>query len=461
MVGLLDQLDILSLPPMSFPPDLAFLRSHLLHMLYSVGKGRLLLLRCLMRLPQPHTFDVVSILASNLPATCTPASPSRVDEQFAVLAADVLYAAPMHLANIAYSQFLHLSAHTQLVTAVKSKMGCMFLQVLAKKGQDMRAAYNTTQQRQLQETAGEADTVQHRPAPSPTLSDSTVTFPRLSSVSADFAVWSYLTSELLRLLSGQWAAVFSDLPKLANHAPATHTANSSSSAAQPSLASARAMWDLLSLLLSHITAVTSHTPTDDEAEQASQQLASLIAELTPLLHRYLTLTYQLDGSRTEELKQSAPAAVTAAAVVAASTSIPSSPPRLLPPLHASLLYACSVLLSPDDPTLSAAQSAHRESEEAVRAFIAAKQARLSLQYSNRQQAQHHTAPTAPASLRGQSTRGGSHYHATHNGYPQQRRGPASQSQSQPSKQSTAAIGQHSATTKSQPGSYAFAASGKV
>ena len=135
MVALLDQLDILSLPPLSFPPDTAFLRSHLLHMLYAVGKGRLLLLRCLMRLPPPHTFDLVGILSASLSATCTPTAASRVDEQFAVLAADVLYAAPIHAANIAYSHFVAPHNHSQLVALVRAKMGCMFLQVLAKKGQ--------------------------------------------------------------------------------------------------------------------------------------------------------------------------------------------------------------------------------------------------------------------------------------------------------------------------------------
>ena len=489
MVALLDQLDVLSLPPLSLPPDLSFLRSHLLHMLYSVGKGRLLLLRCLMRLPHPHTFDIVSLLASNLAATCTPSSRSRVDEQFAVLAADVLYAAPVHTANIAYSHFIQPNTHSQLVAVVRSKMGCMFLQVLAKKGQDMRQAYDTAQQQQ-------------QPPPpsalSPSSSAAAVSSPRLSSVSADFAVWSSLTGELLRLLSGQWAAVFEQLPN--NATTASHTATkaaaaaSSSSSSSPqlqlSLASARAMWDLVALLLSHITAAARHTPTDEESEQASQQLSSLIAELRPLMRRYLISTYQLEGG-SEEKKQveqfasasasaAGPAAspVTAAAVVAASTASEStSAPKLLPPPHSSLLYACSVLLPSDDIILPAAQTAHRRSEESVRAFIAAKQARLAEQYSGHRHgrpaaaARYHAQPQllggAPTALREQNTRGSSQHHSANgSSYPQQRRAPPpqqkyQQAQQHPSSKPTEAVAQQSARSKSQPGSYAFAAAWKA
>ena len=488
MVALLDQLDVLSLPPLSFPPDIAFLRSHLLHMLYSVGKGRLLLLRCLMRLPHPHTFDVVGILASNLATTCTPSSPSRVDEQFAVYWRPTCCTpTPMHTANIAYSHFVQPSAQPQLVAIVKSKMGCMSLQVLAKKGQDMRHAYNTAQQQQQQPqmTVGQ-DTVQHEltPAlssPPSSLSGPTVSSPRLSSVSADFAVWSSLTGELLRLLNGQWAAVFSDLPNNATNAtvkPASASAPAANPHSPPSLASARAMWDLVALLLSHITATASHTPADQESEQAQQQLASLIAELRPLMHHHLTATYQLDASGEEEVQQqSASSAVpavspmiTAVVVAAAAGSGVSSPPRLLPLPHSSLVYACSVLLPADDTTLPAAQTAHRQSEERVRAFIAAKQARLSQQYGSRQRAHyhspsHHGGSSQTAAAKGQSAQTSSQHHAGHNGHAQQqRRGPLSHRQPRhPQQQSNqpTALAQQTAMSKSQPGSYAFAAAGRV
>ena len=487
MVALLDQLDVLSLPPLAFPPDTAFLRSHLLHMLYSVGKGRLLLLRCLMRLPHPHTFDIVSILAASLSSTCTPSSPSRVDEQFAVLAADVLYAAPMHTANIAYSHFLQPHSHTQLVALVRAKMGCMFLQVLIKKGQDMSHAYSTQQPG----SGSTDDSLSAAPSTSspPSAASSRL---RLSSVSADFAVWLSLTAELLRLLNGQWAAVFDNLPNSANSpAVAENKPNAAAAATVPSapshgsLVSARAMWDFVSLLLSHLTATASRSPADDESEQAAQQLAILVEELRPLIRHYLIATYQLtiDGHSTEEAEQAEQAAhsagtasspATAATVVAAAAAAAgqsTSPPKLLPLPHSSLLYACSVLLPPSDPILPAAQAAHRRSEEKVRAFIATKQARLNQHYSTRQRGQHHHHAAAAAvhrgggvggtqtAWRGLPSRGGPQ-HLGHNSHAQQRRGSPTQQQFHQSNQP--AIGaQQTATSKSQPGSYAFAAAGKA
>ena len=486
MVALLDQLDVLSLPPLSFPPDIAFLRSHLLHMLYSVGKGRLLLLRCLMRLPPPHTFDIVSILAANLTSTCTPAAASRVDEQFAVLAADILYAAPMHTANVAYSHFIQPSTQpSALVSAVKSKMGCMFLQVIAKKGQDMRLHYDTSatqqSQSQTQPSNGQEGAVAELSSASPaaiSLSGSILSPPRLSSVSADFAVWASLTGELLRLLSGQWAAVFSDLPNTANTVaakPSSASAAASSPLPSISLASARAMWDLVSLLLSHITASASHAPADDESVQAKRQLDGLIVELRPLMRQYLTVTYQLDSSSAERLEPAAsiaapfvPSATAAAVVVAAAASAELiSAPRLLPLPHSSLLYACSVLLAEDDTALSDAQTAHKRSEEKVRAFIAAKQQRLSQHYNTRQRAPYnvHLQRQGPPahSARGVSTRSGSSQpHSGFKAYPQQSRAGLPHTSLQQHNNDAIAPGvQQLAVSKSQPGSYAFAAASKA
>ena len=307
--------------------------------------------------------------------------------------------------------------------------------------------------------------------------------PRLSSVSADFAVWSSLTGELLRLLSGQWAAVFSDLPNTAQqHSSATNTPTaatahaSSQPHAPPSRASARAMWDLVSLLLSHATASAAHTPHDEQSAQASEQLDALVAELRPLLRHYLTVTYQLDGDKAaagggsgeqkeavEPAASSSAAPPTAAQVVAANGS--GAVPRLLPLPHASLLFACSVLLPSDDATLPAAQAAHRQSEERVRAFIAAKQARLSLHYHNghsrQRPAQHHAqSHHATGAARGHNTRLGAQQSSGYPGYNPQRHA-ALQQQPQPQQQQRMQAAAQQPAVKSQPGSYAFAAAGRA
>ena len=442
LVALLDALDVLSLPPPTFPPDTALLRAHLLHLLYPLPKGRLLLFRSLTRLSPPHTFDLLFVLTANLSALCTPPQPSLHDEQLAITIADILYTMPHSTVNLTYAQLIMAPtsappplppldadspplppAVSSLVSVLRSKLGCMVVQVLVKKGQELHSMWMT-----------------QRP-PSNTATPSTPLPPHLAQLSHDLSLWESLTGELLQRLDGHWPIA---LHGLSTHAHPQPTPSSSSSVSL--LSSARAMWELLSQLLSHLTTPapfaamdpTSAAPAAASLPEDSQgPLPSapspqygagrdaalfhrLVTQLTPLFRAYITHAYiqpsphgsspPLQPSSSGQLSSPSPTSAAAgdgrsggasagpaglqssfasAAAAAGPPAGVAAPPSLLPALSPSLMFLASVLFSSspsaaeDAQLLTRAQQAQRASEDAARAFIAQKR-------SIRQQQQQRT-----------------------------------------------------------------------
>ena len=343
LLELMEQLDLLSLPlPFSLPPDSLSLSQHLLNLLYELPKGRLLILRSLQRLPPPHSLHCLVLLNARLPATTSPPSHSKQDEALAVLLAELLYSAPPALLLLCYSQLLHPPTLQQLVDVARTKLGCMLLQVFMRRGHDMEQQPQQPQQ------------------------------PPLPQLQHELQLWASVTQRWLAALEGRWQQVLDGLPSRQQTAAASASSLSfspawpSSSPPMSPLASARAVWDLLSQVLAHLSA--------QPAEAAALQ--RLRAELEPLLRSFLLSAYRFE--------QEAEAEDTAAAAA----------PVLLPVLSPSLLSLCLAVLPADDPLPGQAVAAQKQSEAAVRRFIADRQQRASRQ-QQQQRVPAFRQPAAP------------------------------------------------------------------
>ena len=508
MVALLDQLDLLNVPPPTFPPDTIALRAHLLHLLYPLPKGRLLIFRSLLRLSPPHTFALLFVLTSNLPTLCHPPQPTQMDEAFAQSIAEGLYTLPHSTVNLSFAQLIMAppeggaeSAVESLVSVLRSKLGCMAVQVFIKKGQELYSLFQ-----------------QQRPPPGVALSQSTLP-PHLLALTRDLSLWESLTGELMKRLEGQWGRVLDLLPIPTQPTPATtmtarggggsggkQGGSSQSPPAHLLVASARAMWDLLSQLLTHLS--TPHpfappqegqesdgattggavegaapggaggAPGGDVAGRSGKKRANagagrdaalydrLVQDLTPLFKRYLRSTY-LDSPPPPPPTSTVPSPVissppsssstpSATPATFASVVTPAPPPVLLPALSSSLLSVAEVLLfssEEDWALLEEAHKAQKASEDAVRAFISNKR-RI-----KQQQHQHHYPPHQQHSSHPPS-------HSPH--YQQTSRHHSSPSHSHPRSHFAAAPSSSSPMVrvapppvKSAPGSYAFIAAQKA
>ena len=411
MLALLDQLDVLSLPAPSLHSDPAYLRGHLVHLLYGLPKGRLLLLRALLCLSPPHSTDLVYVLTSNLPALCSPAQPTQTDEQLAVAVADALYATPHATVNLTFAQLMMAppsptappsaaaalagpplsAAVASLLSVLRSRLGCMVVQVLLKKGQELHALW-----------MGRAA------APLPPH--------HLAALSHDLGLWESLMAELVQRLEGRWVQALHGLPALSAPQPASLSSALPSSAAPVTVAaSARAMWELLAQLLSHLCSPAPFAAPESEANGSASETEPspsandhadgphsgagrdpalyrrLMAELGPLFRAYLRSVYL--GAAPEAAGASeapaapAPTASAAPASFAAAAAAAGTAPALLPALSPSLLFVASALLpssSPDDVALLAqARAAQSASESAVRAFIQQKRQQKQTQQQQR------------------------------------------------------------------------------